>query len=580
MNNNYQPIHNIAELCAQKGINQVILCPGSRCAPLTLAFARHPGITTRTIPDERSAGFIALGIAQQRKSPVVLVCTSGTAAYNFAPAIAEAHFNEVPLLIITADRPAEWIGQHDGQTIHQHKLYGQHVKQFYQLPQEYQHPDSQWAINRMVNEAINLSYQEPKGPVHINAPFREPFYPKTAEDIVFDSSVRVLDELSNSFPLHDDHTQFISREWKNYHNILILAGQHEQDIHLMQALESVSTRQHIPIIGDLTSNMHGMEDMMMHVEMCLANANEEIKRELKPDLLITFGKSIVAKNIKLFLRKYKPTAHWHIQPNGNMADTYQSVTHLFRVTPAQFFNHIETLATSTPSFETQKQINYKNLWAVEERRVTRVIHDYFPLPELGELEVVKEVMAALPNDCNLHLANSMSVRYANLLGLVARQKNIQIYCNRGTSGIDGCTSTTVGHVLVNPNKLNVLITGDLAFFYDRNAFWHNYPLPNLRILLLNNHGGIIFKMIDGPGNMPEVDEYFVTHQRLNARKLSEEFNITYLALDNRRKLKNLIPDFLDMDGQTKILEFESQSTLNTAIFDGLKKQLKAAYEKQ
>lgn len=579
MSNNYQPIHNIAELCAQKGINQVILCPGSRCAPLTLAFARHPGITTRTIPDERSAGFIALGIAQQRKSPVVLVCTSGTAAYNFAPAIAEAHFNEVPLLIITADRPAEWIGQHDGQTIHQHHLYGPHVKQFYQLPQEYEHADSQWAINRMVNEAINLSYQEPKGPVHINAPFREPFYPKTSEDIVFDPSVRVLDELSNSFPLTDDHTQFLSREWKKYHNILILAGQHEQDTPLMQALETVATRQHIPVIGDLTANMHGMEDMLAHVEMCLAHANEEIKKELKPDLLITFGKSIVAKNIKLFLRKHQPTAHWHIQPNGNLADTYQSVTHLFRVTPTQFFKHIETLATTTPAFETQKQINFKNLWAAEERRVTRAIHDYFPRPELGELEVVKEVMAALPNDCNLHLANSMSVRYANLLGLASSQKNIQIYCNRGTSGIDGCTSTTVGHVLVNPNKLNVLITGDLAFFYDRNAFWHNYPLPNLRILLLNNHGGIIFKMIDGPGNLPEADEYFVTNQRLNARKLSEEFNITYLALDNRRKLKNLIPDFLDADGQTKILEFESESTLNTTIFDGLKKQLKAAYEK-
>lgn len=576
--NNYQPIYNIAQLCSQKGINQVVLCPGSRCAPLTLAFARHPGITTRTIPDERSAAFIALGIAQQKKAPVVLVCTSGTAAYNFAPAVAEAHFNEVPLLIITADRPAEWIGQHDGQTIYQHNLYGAHVKKFYQLPQEYEHTDSQWAINRMVNEAINLSYQEPKGPVHINAPFREPLYPKPSQGITFDT-VRVLDELSNSFGLAEEHQQLITREWQKYNNTLILAGQHDLDNNLLKALETVSNQLHIPVIGDLTSNLHGLEDARLHVEMCLANANDEIKHELKPDLLITFGKSIVSKNIKLFLRKYKPTAHWHIQPEGVVADTYQSVTQVFRVTPTHFFEHIKKL-TSTPAFETQKQANYKNLWAVEERRVTRVLQEYFPQPELGELEVVKEVLAALPDTCNLHLANSMSVRYANLVGLATRQKNIHVYSNRGTSGIDGCTSTTVGHVLANPNKLNVLITGDLAFFYDRNAFWHNYPMPNLRILLLNNHGGIIFKMIDGPGNLPEVDEYFVTHQRLNAHKLCEEFAITHLTLDNRRKLKNLIKDFLDSDGQTKIMEFESESTLNTIIFDALKKQFKSAYENQ
>lgn len=577
MKNPYQSIHNIAEICARKGINQVILCPGSRCAPLTLAFARHLGIQTRTIPDERSAAFIALGIAQEKKSPAVLVCTSGSAAYNFAPAVAEAHFNQTPLIIITADRPAEWIGQQDGQTIYQQGLYGKHVKQSYQLPQEYEHIDNQWAINRIINEAINLSFQEPQGPVHINAPFREPLYPAADGEISFDGTVRVTDELLGTYPLGNEQVKFIEREWNNFAKVLLVAGQQDLEMPLFRALETVTKNQHLPVIGDLTCNLHSLEDAFLHADLCLAHATAEIKQALQPDLLITFGRSIVAKNVKQFLRAYKPAAHWHIQPAGVVADTFQSVTHIFQTTPEAFLMHLGSRGPA-PAFESQKQINYKNLWAVEERRVTRVIQDFFPQAEWGELEVLCEVFNALPADCNLHLANSMSVRYANLIGLTAKQAGIHVHCNRGTSGIDGCTSTAVGFALANNQKLNVLITGDLAFFYDRNAFWHNYSIPNLRILLLNNHGGIIFKMIDGPGNLPEADEYFVTRQQLNARKLCAEFNFRHLSLDNRRKLKHLLKDFFELDGDMKIMEFESESNVNTVIFDRLKKQLRTAYQ--
>src|SRR6186713_2012660 len=216
-----QPIYDIAELCSRKGLTQAVLCPGSRCAPLTLSFARHPGITTRTFSDERSAGFVALGIAQQKKAPVVLLCTSGSAAYNFAPAVAEAWFSETPLIVFTADRPAEWIAQHDGQTIHQSGIFGKHVKGSFQLPQEYDHADSQWAINRIVNEAINLSFQEPKGPVHINAPFREPLYPTKDEELKFNSSVRVIDELPSYFALTSEQKRIITSEWSQYNHVLI-----------------------------------------------------------------------------------------------------------------------------------------------------------------------------------------------------------------------------------------------------------------------------------------------------------------------------------------------------------------------
>jgi len=571
-----QPIYDIAELCARKGLTQAVLCPGSRCAPLTLAFARHPAITTRTFSDERSAGFIALGIAQQKKAPVILLCTSGSAAYNFAPAVAEAWFSETPLIVFTADRPAEWIAQHDGQTIHQAEIFGKHVKKSFQLPQEYEHPDSQWAINRIVNEAINFSFQEPKGPVHINAPFREPLYPAKDTSIEFNQTVRVMDEFPSQYSLTDEQMNVIETEWKNYHNVLIVGGQHEYDSTLLETLRIFFVQHNIPITGDIISNLHPLEKLIRHADVFLGQASDAVKKTLKPDLLITVGKSTISKNLKVFLRKYAPKAHWHVQPAGLVADTFQHVTKVFNSNPIDFFQYLTCLPNSE-TFESQKQNNFNKFWEVEERRALRTLEEYFPQQDFAELELVREIIRILPEQSNLHLANSMSVRYANFIGLAAAQRGIEVFSNRGTSGIDGCTSTLVGHALTS-NRPNFLITGDLAFFYDRNAFWHNYPLPDLRIVLLNNHGGVIFNLIDGPGALPEAEEYFITKQKLNARKLCEEFGFEYLHLDNSRKLKNLLKDFVDFDGRTKILEQETDTTINKTLFENLKSKIKKSYE--
>ncbi|RAW01330.1 2-succinyl-5-enolpyruvyl-6-hydroxy-3-cyclohexene-1-carboxylic-acid synthase [Pseudochryseolinea flava] len=575
--NRFQPIYDIAALCAEKNVKQVVLCPGSRCAPLTLAFARHPEVETRTFSDERSAAFVALGIAQQLKHPVALLCTSGTAAYNFAPAVAEAFFSHTPLVIFTADRPAEWIAQHDGQTIFQPGIFGQHVKHSYQLPQRYDHDDSLWAINRIVNEAINLAMQEPKGPVHINAPFQEPLYPK-GESIGFTENVRVIEDIPQQFNLSSAQRDFIQNQWSQFTNILVVAGQHELDLSLQTSMEEFIQQHHVPVVGDILSNLHGMSSTVRYSDAFLGHAPNEIKQRLKPDLLITFGKSVISKNLKVFLRQHKPKAHWHIQPAGISTDTYQTLTHRIDAMPSAFFSFASTLAR-TENFDSQKQSNYQQLWEVEERRAGRSIQEYFPQKEFGEFELVQEIMYRLPQSCNVHLANSMSVRYANFIGLQAEQKDIQVFSNRGTSGIDGCTSTAVGHALCN-KTMNVLITGDVAFFYDRNAFWHNYALPNLRIVLLNNHGGIIFGIIDGPGAQPEAEEFFITRQRLTAKKLTEEFDFDHLKLDHPRKLKNLLNDFLYHDGRTKVLEVETDLMSNKNIFENFKQKIKDSYESQ
>lgn len=572
----YQPIFDIAEICARKNIREVVLCPGSRCAPLTLAFTRHPQITTRTFSDERSAGFVALGIAQATNSAVAVVCTSGTAAYNLAPAVAEAWFSNTPLVVFTADRPAEWIAQHDGQTIFQKEIFGKHVKQFFELPQEYDHPDSLWAVNRTVNDAVNLSVREPRGPVHINAPFREPLYPDKDQHAVTYSDVRIIHDHSPAPGISEESRMLARDHWSQFNNVLMVVGQDSGDEKTLSAVSRFHQKHSVPVVHDIISNLHEAGSTIQRSDLFLGQASDSVKEMLKPDLLITFGKSLISKNLKLFLRKYRPARHWHIQSTGPVPDTFRTLTDIIQSVPEQFINFLADIPTAE-SFEGQKQKNYLSLWAAEESRALRTLNEFFAEQQLTELALVRTAMASLPDNCNVHLANSMSVRYANFLGLAESKKGVRFFSNRGTSGIDGSTSTAVGHALIS-GRPNVLITGDLAFFYDRNAFWHNYPLENLRILLLNNHGGLIFDVLEGPSSMPEASEYFITRQKLNARKLCEEYDFTWLKADNTRKIRNLFKDFFTFDGQTKVMELETDTPSGKKDLEKLKLKIKNSYE--
>ncbi len=571
-----QPIFDIAEICAQHGINNAILCPGSRNAPLTLGFSRHPDINSKTISDERSAAFIALGIAQATQKTVVLNCTSGSAVYNFAPAVAEAYYQHVPLLIFTADRPKEWIDQLDGQSIRQTNIYGNHVKQSFELPEDYDHPDSVWFINRIINEAINLSNRFPKGPVHINVPLREPLYPSKEEILEFSKSQRIIREQVSEPQLHPELLTSLKSEFLSFTKILIVAGQQPKDETLSNALTKFSNQHNIPVVGDIISNQHNLEKAVRHADVLFGQCRDAVKKVLKPELLVTFGNSVISKNLKTYLRAYKPLQHWHLQPNGKTADTFQSLSHVLAISPVHFFEQL-TEVVAKSGFDAQKRENYFRLWEVEEHRTKRAIDNFFTPPQLNEFYLVSEVLKNLPENTQLHLANSMSIRYANFIGLASSQKNVRVFSNRGTSGIDGCTSTAVGHALTSADPV-VLITGDMATLYDRNAFWHNYKLPNFRMVVLNNHGGAIFSMIDGPGNLPEAESYFITQQKLTAKAIATEYDFDYLKLDNLKKLKNLLKDLFDFDGRTKIMEFESSHESAKKTLDEFKKQIKDSYD--
>lgn len=567
-----QPVNDIAELCSRQGVREVILSPGSRCAPLTLAFSRHPHIRTRTISDERSAAFIALGMAQQLKQPVVLVCTSGTAAYNYAPAVAEAYFQQVPLLLLTADRPPEWIDQLDGQTIRQQNLYGQHVKKAWQLPADLGHPDAAWHVNRALNEAINLSRQFPAGPVHINIPLREPFYPAEGERWHYSAEVRTIESWTPASGLTNEQWGTLETEWQGYGRKLIVGGQQPPAPVLLKQLQQTARVQKIPVIADIISNLHGMENAIRLQDSFLVRSHEPEKEALQPDLLITFGKSVISKNLKLFLRKYKPKAHWHLQPAGEVADTYQTLSRIIPMEPAQFFLELNNRGIKAEEKEKEQKI-YRQQWQAQQEAASREAEAFFRTASpWGEFHAVQQCLRSLEGPYKLHLANSTSVRYANFISLPSSREQVETVANRGTSGIDGSSSTAVGCALVSQAP-TLLLTGDLAFFYDRNALWNNYLPANLRILLLNNHAGGIFRLIKGPGEQPELEEYFETRQPLNARATALEFGLQYFHCNSRESMEAALPAFLAREGGPGLLEVETDSRLNAEILSSYKKKM-------
>jgi len=516
----------------------------------------------RTISDERSAAFIALGMAQQLKQPVVLVCTSGSAVLNYYPAIAEAFFQQIPLLVLTADRPPEWVNQWDGQTIFQEEVYRKHIKKSFRFPDSFAHADQVWFAQRTVNEAIHLSRQFPAGPVHLNIPLREPFYPEPGEEFEFPKQPRTYQVESPSFSLSAESLAKLKHELQGRRRIVLVPGQQNAHPELLEVLEELARTKQVVIMADSISNMQGEGSITLHDHWI---GNEAFQDELRPDLLLTFGKSIISKSLKLFLRKQQ-VAHWHIQPDGQAKDTFQSLSRVLACEP------LPVLRWMLGEISTQDS-SYFQSWQKLEARVSDALPKVLREVEFGEYGALATVLDRTPSSSLIHVANSMAVRYLNFLG---RRTTQEICCNRGTSGIDGSSSTAVGAAFVREG-LVTLITGDMAFFYDRNAFWHNYPLANLRIILLNNHAGGIFRLIDGPARQPELIEFFETHQALKAVHLAAEYGFHYASVTTLEELEAALSEFYEPSLQPKIIEIESSSSRNADILKQIKGSIAASF---
>lgn len=549
-------INEIAQLCAAHGINQAIVSPGSRSAAISLAFDNHPEIDVKVIADERSAAFIAMGMAQQLNQAVALICTSGSAAYNYAPAVAEAYYQEIPLLIITADRPSEWIDQYDGQTIQQEGIYGKHVKASFNLPVDLSHKDAQWHSNRLVNEAILRTAELPKGPVHINVPIREPFYPTDTETYEFPITRKIEAVTVEKSLLEGTWDQLITT-WNNCGKRLLVLGQMEPNDELETLLGDLSQKTKTPIVNEITANQHGLNGVINKQDLFL-QGDAKISA---PELLITIGKSLISKNLKLYLRKNPPKYHWHIHEGNRLNDGLQHLTNSLDLSAEYFLSQLLKRVPQTQA------LDFDSEWSNLNESTNIKSREFLSQSDFGELKAAGMALKALPSDSQIHLANSMSIRYANFIGL--GEGSVEIFCNRGTSGIDGSNGTAVGAAL-SSGKMVTLLTGDMAFLYDRNAFWHSYDLSNLRIIVLNNAGGGIFGMIKGPKSQDSYEKLFQTDQPLTAKLTAKEYGFEYVTAKNEEQLEDELKQFFKPSSSAKVLEVFSNPRKNEEIFAAYK----------
>lgn len=540
----------LIETLCQHGVEQAVICPGSRNAPIMLAISRNSAIQSFSISDERSAGFFALGLAIHSKKPVILCCTSGSAALNMAPAIAEAYFQEVPLIVLTADRPQEWIGQWDGQTIYQERIFGAHAKQYFSYSTKAEaSPDEIWHRNRIANDAFWSAFSAPQGPVHINIPIKEPFYPEKGADLPVAKPSRKIQKWISPKSLDISTKTFIQRQISVSAKIIITVGQFPKNTALQTAI-AVLMKKGVPVLADSIANLSGVafesHDLIL--------ANTQIWEALQPDLHIHVGKSFVTKRIKQFLRSNENKQEWQVNPypQALFSDPFKGLQHQLEIDEIDFLNELSLLNFS------EKQQAYFQTWKRADEIVASKRSNN--INEWNELGIFQKIAQKIPQaNAEVHVANSLSIRYLNWVKLV--RNGIEVFSNRGTSGIDGCLSTAVGAAQGNPN-LVISIIGDVAFHYDKNALWNAYVPKNLRIIVMNNQGGGIFRNLDGAKDLPELEEFMETQQVLYAENTAKDAEINYFRVKNNHELLQALGSFFQESEKAQLMEIESNSSMN------------------
>lgn len=540
----------LADIFVKHGLTDIIISPGSRNAPIILSFANRSEINAFSIVDERSAAFFALGLALNSKKTVAIACTSGSAALNYSSAIAEAYYQKIPLLVLTADRPEQLIDVGDGQTIRQKNVYTNFIKKSYQLPLTLDTKENFNVAEEIINEAINYCIFPQPGPVHINIPFDEPMYKITEEPI----SGRLIQFENKITTVSKSILNKISSSCNNNTKVMIIAGQSPVNDRVKSAIEKISQNQNTIVLTETTSNINGF-DCIDTIDNVVSTISKNESELFKPEILISFGGQVVSKMIKKFLRDNKPEFHWHISPSGEKMDTYFSLTETVNSNESEFFELL--YKNIEPAIS-----NYSELWHNRKQKVDKKKEEFLSKAEYSDLKVFENILKNLPENSTLHLGNSTPVRYSQLFGSM---ETIIYNSNRGVSGIDGHISTAAGYTY-NSDKLNVLITGDLGFFYDSNGLMNQYLVPNLKIIVINNSGGGIFRFIPGPDTTPNLEEFFEAKHNWSAEYICKAFEVDYLKSESLEELNLLIEDFFIIKSRrAQILEVFTPSNKNAEI---------------
>lgn len=543
-------IQHLAEICAQKGMKQVVLSPGSRCAPLVIAFNRHPDLECFSIVDERSAAFFALGLAQQSGLPVGLICTSGSAVLNYGPAVAEAFYQKVPLVLLTADRPNEWIDQGENQSIQQFEVFKNYIKKSYQLPVNVVSKEDIWYCDRLISEAINTSSFPDFGPVHINIPLREPLY--NVVDVLEPVKPKIVRAVATQMILSDFEKEEITAEWHTAKKKLIVVGQGVFKKELNDLLQQISQQKDTVILYESISNIK-IENGFGQIDPLVEIIEKKALTDFIPDVVLTFGAGIVSKKLKFWLRKVQVAKHWHLSNSFEHWDNLQALSKVINLRPETFLSYL--LETKV-----NKASNYFGLWQNLNTEVRKFTKDYLKTAPYSDFNVFEVLMRSFPANANIHFGNSTPVRYSNLVEL----DNQFVNANRGVSGIDGQVSTALGASNLH-KKMTICITGDLALMYDSNALWNKYLQANFKVILINNDGGNIFRIIPGPNKLEELETYFETKNAYKAEYLAKLHGLKYFKATDLQEIENVLKAFYEEKDAPALLEIKTDGAITAKV---------------
>jgi 2-succinyl-5-enolpyruvyl-6-hydroxy-3-cyclohexene-1-carboxylate synthase len=523
----------VSELVSS-GVEDVVISPGSRSTPIAMVMAEHPGLRIHIHVDERSAAFFALGIAKAAQKPTVLLCTSGTAAANYFPAITEAKISRVPLVVLTADRPHELRDVGAPQTIDQIHLYGHHVKWFVEMaPPEHSEELIRYA-RTVCARAVATAAQVPAGPVHINFPLREPLIPALESEQLFTHSERTSGYVKINLPtisLKDAEFMYYAELMQAAQKGVIICGQIE-DADFSAAVTALAEKLKFPILADplsqLRSGEHSGEWMIDTYDAFLRF--DEIKKTLKPDLILRFGAMPVSKALSFFLKENRLARQIVVDGGVGWRD------------PAMLSTEMVYCQETIFCQETSRKLSVKSVsdyakeWQQVNDHTKQALAKINETKELSEGKLFYQLAELLPEDAAIFVGNSMPIRDLDSF-FHYNQKRIRVMGNRGANGIDGTISTALGAAVISQPLY--LIVGDLTFFHDLNGLIAaKMQQLNITILLINNNGGGIFSFLPQSNHPKHFELLFGTPLDLDFSQAVQMYGGEFTSITDWEHFRN------------------------------------------
>ena len=542
MYSNKENVNILTSLLLEYGVSDAVVCPGSRNAPIVHNLSVCEAIRCRPVTDERSAAFYALGLAIATRRPTVVCVTSGSALLNVMPAVAEAAYQHVPLVVISADRPQQWIDQLDGQTIPQSDALGRFVRKAVQLPEPH-NDEERWLCRRLVNEAMHLATCRQGAPVHINVPISEP---------LFEFDIEQLPQLSHFNNIKRAVIKDASMDMPDaFHEAkrpMIVIGQLAHGTVSHETIRSLSEKYVVmsePLSNPSYMTIHFDEAIRYIVsDNSSINDDEDDKTAYYPDYVIYVGDTLVSKPARRFLRNAKAPSCL-ITPDA--ADIHDPLMTLTDIVECETESINALLASLCEAPDTDERCQFHDRW--QSFLDACAAHADAYAPEYSQMATVKyfeEQLADLDIDICVHYANSSAVRLACIYA------QHYVWCNRGVNGIEGSLSTAAGFSLAT-HDMTVCVIGDLSFFYDQNALWNSNLRGNLRIILLNNRGGGIFRQLPGLSDSPAADDLVMASHENTAQGICTQNDIGYMSAKNMDEMQIGVVTLLTRESERPML---------------------------